>query len=763
MGISLDSLNPEQREAVLDTEGPLLVLAGAGSGKTRVLTYRIAYIVEDLGVSPYEVLAITFTNKAAGEMRSRLAELLPSTRGMWISTFHAMGVRMLRRDADLLGYTRDFVIYDESDVKRLLKAIYQELDIDPRTFPPGEVRSRISTAKNALQSPDDHEEAAMFAGPRQRVAAQVHREYARRLKAANAMDFDDLLVCTYRLLKEFPEVRQAYQERFRYILIDEYQDTNHVQYLIVHLLAERHRNIMVVGDDDQSIYSWRGADVRNILEFERDYEDAHVIKLERNYRSTGNILRVANTLVAHNEHRKPKALFTEESDGDEVEVYLAADEREEGRWIASEIEQLKRQRGGGYDDFAVLYRTNAQSRIIEDMFLRAGVPYRIVAGTRFFDRAEIRDVMAYLKVVTNPADEVSAKRIINTPRRGIGDKTVARIDSISRQEGCSFMEAVDKACDDTSFTTRLRSALAAFSSLFKEARTYGGDLRDIVETIVSKSGLIEALEAEHTDEARGRIENIREFFSVAAEYDETHRQDMADGDGSDIQDEGGSRPATLSDFMAWLALRTDLDTLEEGESSVVLMTVHSAKGLEFPVVFVAGMEDSIFPHSNARTDPNGLEEERRLAYVAFTRAQSRLILTYARTRSLYGATHANPRSRFIGEMGEEGVKLRGTGSDGFFGTGREKRGSRNGMYGDGSSREAYSSRVFGRGRTGSRKGDDQQASGARETFAVGDVVDHKVFGRGTVTRVDGDVLYVTFVNGKSKKLLKGYTPIVKIG
>lgn len=763
MGVSLDSLNPEQREAVLETEGPLLVLAGAGSGKTRVLTYRIAHIVEDLGVSPYEVLAITFTNKAAGEMRDRLATLLPSTRGMWISTFHAMGVRMLRRDADLLGYTGDFVIYDESDVKRLLKTIYQELDIDPRTFPPGEVRSRISTAKNALQSPDDHEEAAMLAGPRQRVAAQVHREYARRLKAANAMDFDDLLVCTYRLLKEFPEVRQAYQERFRYILIDEYQDTNHVQYLIVHLLAERYRNIMVVGDDDQSIYSWRGADVRNILEFERDYEDAHVVKLERNYRSTGNILRVANTLVAHNEHRKPKALFTEQSDGDEVEVYLAADEREEGRWIASEIERLKGQRGGGYDDFAVLYRTNAQSRIIEDMFLRAGVPYRIVAGTRFFDRAEIRDVMAYLKVVTNPADEVSARRIINTPRRGIGDKTVARIDSISRQEGCTFMEAVDRACDDPSFTSRLRSALTAFSSLFKEARAYEGDLRDVVEMIVARSGLIEALESERTDEARGRIENIREFYGVAAEYDETHGQDLVDGDGSDVQDDEAPRPATLSDFMAWLALRTDLDTLEGEGSSVVLMTVHSAKGLEFPVVFVAGMEDSIFPHSNARTDPSGLEEERRLAYVAFTRAQSHLVLTYARTRSLYGATHANPRSRFIGEMGEEGVKLRGTGSDGFAGTGREKRGSRNGMYGDGSSREASSARVFGRGQVGTGRGGDLQAPGARETFAAGDVVDHKVFGRGTVTRVDGDVLYITFVNGKSKKLLKGYTPIVKIG
>lgn len=761
MSISLEDLNEEQREAVEATEGPLLVLAGAGSGKTRVLTYRIAHIVEDLGVSPYEILAITFTNKAAAEMRGRLEGLLGTVRGMWVSTFHAMGVRMLRRDADRIGYTRDFTIYDEDDMKRLLKSIYADLGIDPRMVPLNGVRSRISAAKNALRTPEDYEADVASLGPQLRVTARVYTELDRRMRAANAMDFDDLLVCTYRLLDTVPEVRAAYQNRFRYILVDEYQDTNHVQYLLVHLLAEGHRNIMVVGDDDQSIYSWRGADVRNILEFERDYDDAKVVKLERNYRSTGNILAAANALVAHNENRKPKKLYTETGAGSEVSIYLAPDEREEGRWIASEIDRLKLERDGTYDDFAVLYRTNAQSRIIEDMFLRAGIPYRIVAGTRFFDRAEIRDVMAYLKVVVNPADEISAKRIINTPRRGIGDKTVARLESIARQEDCTFMEAVRRAISDEAFTPHLHKVFGDFVRLFEEARTFEGDLRDVVEMVIARAGLIEALEAEHTDEAIGRIENIREFFGVAAEYDETHRADELDGvDPETVTDPS---PAVLPDFMTWLALRTDLDSLADGDASVVLMTVHSAKGLEFPVVFVAGMEESIFPHMNSSAEPAALEEERRLAYVAITRARERLFLTYARNRSLYGSVQYNPGSRFLSEIGTEGVKTIGAGSDGFAGTGREKRGSRHGMYGDGTSSRASTSRVFGTGRgTAPEKSASRKPPMTGEEFVAGDHVDHKVFGRGTVTRVDGDVLYITFTNGKSKKLLKGYTPLVKI-
>ncbi|MGN0034944.1 MAG: ATP-dependent helicase, partial [Coriobacteriales bacterium] len=587
MSLSLEDLNPEQREAVLCTEGPLLVLAGAGSGKTRVLTYRIAHIVEDLGADPSEVLALTFTNKAAGEMRARLGTLLGSTRGMWVSTFHAMCVRILRRDADRIGYARSFSIYDESDMKSLLKDVYSDLQVNSRMVPVQRARSIISNAKNALQTAEAFAESAETGGPVARIVAPVYVELDRRMRLANAFDFDDLLMHTYFLFEEHPDVLESYQRRFRYLLVDEYQDTNHVQYLLVHQLAALRHNVMVVGDDDQSIYSWRGADVRNILEFERDYPDAKVVKLERNYRSTGNILAVANELVSHNEHRKSKRLYTDVGPGEKVCVYLASDEREEGRWVAEQIDRLREERGGTYDGFAVLYRTNAQSRVIEDMFLREGIPYRIVGGTRFFDRAEIRDVMAYLKVVVNPADEVSAKRVINTPRRGIGDKTIARLDSIARQEGCTFMEAVARAAGDESFTAHIRRGLDEFARVFSDARTYEGDLRDVVETIVEHSGLVESLRATHTEEADRRIENIREFFGVVQDYDDARREEAE-------EDEEPFEGTGLEDFMAWLALRSDLDALAEDGSSVVLMTVHSAKGLEFPVVFVTGLEEGVF-------------------------------------------------------------------------------------------------------------------------------------------------------------------------
>ena len=441
--IDIDSLNDAQREAVLTCEGPLLVLAGAGSGKTRVLTHRIAHMVADLGVAPWQVLAITFTNKAAAEMRERLGALLPGgTRGMWVCTFHAMGVRILRDDAELLGYRPNFTIYDDDDSKRLVKAIMSDLDIDTKQFPVNMVRSKISAAKNAMVSPD--EMAGQAADPATQKAARVYGELQRRLMVANAMDFDDLLVNTLLLFEKHPDVLARYQQRFIQISVDEYQDTNHVQYLITKKLAERHRNLMVVGDDDQSIYSWRGADIQNILDFEKDYPDARVVKLQQNYRSTGHILAAANAVVANNSHRKPKRLFTDEGDGEPILAYQAADERDEGRWVAAEIERLH---GGGiaYDDMAVFYRTNAQSRILEDMFLRAGVPYKIVGGTRFFDRAEIRDVMAYLKLVLNPADDVSARRVVNVPRRGIGATSQDKIAAYAASRGISFFEAA-QAC-----------------------------------------------------------------------------------------------------------------------------------------------------------------------------------------------------------------------------------------------------------------------------------------------------------------------------
>ncbi|MBP3885551.1 MAG: UvrD-helicase domain-containing protein, partial [Olsenella sp.] len=519
--VDLTTLNPAQRAAAECTKGPLLVLAGAGSGKTRVLTYRIAHMISDEGVRPWQVLAITFTNKAAAEMRERLNALLPGgTRGMWICTFHAMCVRMLREDGELLGYQPNFTIYDDDDSKRLVKAIMSDLDIDQKQCPLPAIRSKISQAKNALVYPDEMQAQAQ--SPVDRAAARVYHALQRRLERANAMDFDDLLVKTFELLSKYPEVLDHYQERFRQISVDEYQDTNGVQYAITNLLARKYQNLMVVGDDDQSIYSWRGADIQNILSFRKDYPNATVVKLEQNYRSTGHILSAANAVVRHNARREEKRLFTDGGDGEKIQVFQASDERDEGRWIGSEIEKLH-DAGTSYDDVAVFYRTNAQSRTLEDMFLRAGVPYKIVGGTRFFDRAEIRDVTAYLKLVVNPDDDVSALRVINTPRRGIGTTSVNKIRAYAADAGISFFSAA-QACvaEEGLLTAKARSALASFTSTIEAARHFSGDLADVVEMIVDRTGLIQALESENSVEADGRIENIREFFGVAQEFDETH-------------------------------------------------------------------------------------------------------------------------------------------------------------------------------------------------------------------------------------------------
>ena len=813
MSINLDVLNSPQREAVECTEGPLLVLAGAGSGKTRVLTYRIANLLENKGVAPWEILAITFTNKAAAEMRERLGGLVgPRSRGMWVSTFHSMCVRMLRADAERLGFTRNFTIYDTDDQKRLYKEIMSELDIDSKRFPINALMNRISTAKNELIVPGDFEKQAT--DPVGKVAARVYERLQQRLKAANAFDFDDLLLYAYLLLKNHEEVRRAYQDRFRYIMVDEYQDTNHAQYAICGLLAESHHNLMVVGDDDQSIYSWRGADIRNILEFEQDYPDAHTVKLEQNYRSVGNVLAAANAVIANNQHRKAKKLFTDAEDGDKIQVYMAADERDEGRWIAGEIE--KQHTGGlSYNQIAVFYRTNAQSRMLEDMLLRAGVPYRIVGGTRFFDRAEIRDVMAYLTLVVNPADDIAAKRVINVPRRGIGKTTVERIERFAAEMDMPFLEAAELAIVDPELRASVRKSVAEFVQLIKDAQSYEGELRNVVQAIIDKSGLISALEAENTDEARGRVENIQEFLSVANEFAETHtdedaeyeaphvpeatqppapeasrlveRQEVmgsviteASAGSSEASEFGGEgneeqppvrvlRGDSLADFIEWVRLRTDLDTMTEDGRAVTLMTVHSSKGLEFDCVFVAGMEETLFPHMNSVNDAAGIEEERRLAYVAITRARKRLYLTCASQRQIFGQTSANPVSRFIHEIPSELRHTTGLGSAGFSGTGWEKRGSRRGISGSGT--EAGEGRVFGRSSaSGSRKRASERAArdigkkeAANMSFAVGDMVDHKTFGRGKVTKIDGDTLHVKFSKtGQTKKLLKDFAPIVKI-
>ena len=795
--LDLDALNKAQREAVLCTHGPLLVLAGAGSGKTRVLTYRIAHMIEDEGVRPWQVLAITFTNKAAAEMRERLGALVPSTRGMWVCTFHAMCVRMLREDADRLGYKPNFTIYDDDDSKRLVRNIMQDLSLDQKQFPINAVRSRISAAKNALMYPDQMQGQAE--APLDRTAARVYQELQRRLARANAMDFDDLLVKAYELLRKAPDVLDAYQERFRQISVDEYQDTNGVQYAITNLLARKYQNLMVVGDDDQSIYSWRGADIRNILSFQKDYPNARVVKLEENYRSTGHILNAANAVVANNSKRTAKRLYTSRGDGEKIHIFQASDERDEGRWIGAQIEKLHDE-GTSYDDMAVFYRMNAQSRILEDMFLRAGVPYKLVGGTRFFDRAEIRDVMAYLKLVINPDDDVSAQRVVNTPRRGIGTTSINKISAYAASHGTSFFVAAQACATEKGLlTAKVRNALAQWTNAIETARHYSGDLADVVAMIVDASGLIKALEAEHSEEADGRIENIREFFSVAQEFDETHddvaetleslRQlreagqlddaeaeadernaqvaasmqndaasagvgsyaaasptqsgaatrvadgsnvlglapvdvngtssglggavgDSAAADGSlaaagAVADAGAAgqmgflteRAPVASEklpaFIEWLALRSDLDSLAGQQHAVTMMTIHAAKGLEFPVVFVSGMEEGIFPHTGHDQDPAKLEEERRLAYVAITRAERKLYLTYAATRRMYGSVQSYPRSRFLNEIPEKDTEVTGVGSAGFSGVGWEKRGDRRGTFGSGRGSEVYGGHVFG--------------------------------------------------------------------
>lgn len=772
MPIDLETLNEPQREAVLCTEGPLLVLAGAGSGKTRVLTHRIAHLVVDLGVAPWQIMAITFTNKAAAEMRERLGQLMGGyVRGMWVSTFHSMCVRILRSDCERLGFAPGFTIYDDSDSKSLVKRIMAELNIDPNRYPESMVRNRISKAKNELVTPEVFEDR--YKDPTAQVVGRIYKVLQERLRALNAFDFDDLLLYTYLLLKNHKEVLEVYQDRFRYLLVDEYQDTNHAQYALTQLLAAKHRNIMVVGDDDQSIYSWRGADLSNILDFEKDYPEAHVVKLEENYRSTGNILAAANAVIENNLMRKRKTLFTSQGEGEKIMVFTASDERDEGRWIAAEIEH---QHGNGtsYNQMAVFYRTNAQSRMLEDMLLRAGVPYRLVGGTRFFDRAEIRDVMAYLNLVVNPANDVAAQRVINVPKRGIGNTTIEHIRTVAAGNRCTFLQAAELCMLDEGIRPNTRKAIAEFVGIIHEAQQYSGDLRKVIEMIVDKAGIIEFYRNNPSEDSQSRIENIQEFFGVVDEYRETHEDADALFEAPKVgEDQSAETPPvrvfeadSLSDFVEWVTLRTDMDTMAEDGAAVTLMTIHSAKGLEFDCVFVAGLEESIFPHSNSSFDPQGLEEERRLAYVAITRARKRLYLTAALTRRIFGQTNANPVSRFIGEIPNELRKSIGVGSSGFSGSGWEKRGSRRGIAGSGT--EAGGGRVFGQSSASNAKRDARSASAGKKpaaamSFAVNDTVDHKVFGRGTVVKVDGDTLHVKFArNNQTKKLLKDYAPIVKI-
>ncbi len=777
--LDLESLNEAQREAVMCTEGPLLVLAGAGSGKTRVLTYRIAHLVADLDVAPWRILAITFTNKAAAEMRERLLQTVPGgIRGMWVCTFHAMAVRMLRDEAELVGYDPNFTIYDDGDSRALLRRLCDGEHLDPKRTPLQRVRSRISNAKMALVGPSEF--LARAGKPEDLAIARVYERYQAELERTNAMDFDDLLANAYRLLSGHEDVLARYQERFRYISVDEYQDTNRVQYHLTNLLAARSRNLMVVGDDDQSIYSWRGADIQNILDFKRDYPEATVVKLERNYRSTAHILEAANAVVAHNRRRETKHLYTEGEKGEPIGVYRATDEQDEGRWIASEIERLHR-RGLSYDDVAVFYRTNAQSRTIEDMFLRAGVPYKIVGGTRFFDRSEVRDVMAYLRLVVNPLDDVSARRVVNVPRRGIGDQSMAKIDAVAARYGISFFEAAELAVGgEGDLAPRARQALGAWTSAIEEARRYTGELARVVEMIISKSGMLEELENANTPQSLARAENIREFFLIAQEFDESHEVSPAALLGVDDLEAGPEAPEEaagadadapsaekLPAFLEWLALRSDLDALSGHTSAVTLMTVHAAKGLEFPAVFVAGLEEGLFPHRGPQAEQRDVEEERRLAYVAITRARTRLYLTYAEKRRTWGSSQAAAPSRFLKEIPKEHLKSLGTGSLGFEGTGWEKRGDRHGTFGSGTGAYAWGARSTTAGSVAPKAPvapalrHTQRA--AKPSFKVGDMVAHKTFGQGMVISAEGDIVEVQFKGmDKPKRLMLGFAPLVKL-
>lgn len=630
----LDKLNPVQRQAVTHPSGPLLILAGAGSGKTRVLTYRIAHLIENCGVRPHQILAITFTNKAAREMQERLEALVPNTRGMWVSTFHAACMRMLRRDGERLGLGKNFVIYDTSEQTALIKQCLKDLSINSERFKPSMVHGLISRAKNNLESPEEY--ARYARDPIEEKVASVYSFYQRKLLFNNAVDFDDLLYLTVELLQKHADVRAGYQEQFKHVLVDEYQDTNRAQHELVRILAAGHRNLMVVGDDDQSIYAFRGANLRNILDFEDDFPDATVIKLEQNYRSTQNILEAANAVVANNVGRKPKRLWTANTAGDPVQVLSANDERDEASQIADEI-QLLHDQGRSYDEIAILYRTNAQSRVIEEAFLRRDIPYTMYRGIEFYKRREIKDIIAYLRLLVNPADGTSFERIVNVPRRGIGATTLQRLNEYAEGHQVPLLLAAEQADKISSLGKAPANKLKAFAQQVAEWRRMMDFLNvaELVETLLDQTGYKADLEADGNDpENLARLENLQEFVSVAKEFC------LREPDSG------------LDTFLAGIELLSDADTQAEGEA-VHMLTLHTAKGLEFPIVFLTGLEEGIFPHSRALADEDELEEERRLCYVGITRAKERLYLSHAWQRLLFGRQSYNLPSRFLEEIPEE--------------------------------------------------------------------------------------------------------------
>ena len=755
-----DTLNEPQREAVLHTDGPLLILAGAGSGKTRVLTHRIAYLIEELGVNPWNILAITFTNKAAGEMRQRVDDLVGfGSESIWVSTFHSMCVRILRRFIDRLGYDNRFTIYDTDDQKTLMKAVCKKVDIDTKQFKERMLLSVISSAKNEMILPEEFELNAGGDFAKLKIA-KVYREYEAQLKANNALDFDDLLVKTVQLLQTQPDVRENYQERFRYIMVDEYQDTNTVQFKLVSLLAGKYRNLCVVGDDDQSIYKFRGANIRNILDFEKEYPDAKVIKLEQNYRSTGNILNAANGVISNNKGRKDKTLWTANGEGEKIGLRQFDTAYDEAEFIAGDIKKEVRD-GASYNDNAVLYRTNAQSRLLEEKFIAMNIPYKIVGGINFYARREIKDILAYLKTVDNGQDDLSVRRIINVPKRGIGLTTINRIQEAADERGISFYEAL-LAPDMIPGVGRSASKLDSFAALIEyfKGQSEKESLTDLLNEILDMTGYTQNLEADDEVDAESRLQNIEELLNKAAAYEE----DCADR----------AEKATLSGFLEEVALVADIDSLEEDQDYVVLMTLHSAKGLEFPHVYLAGMEDGLFPSYMTITgdDPDELEEERRLCYVGITRAEQQLTLTCARKRMVRGETQYNRLSRFISEIPPELLDT-GSGRRTYFteddGTDRSTEGRD--LFSGGKSASAASSRgsayASKKPFTALTKGSQLTAQKSDSlAYGVGDRVRHVKFGEGTVLDVkeggrDFEVT-VEFDTAGVRKMFAMFAKLVKI-
>jgi DNA helicase II / ATP-dependent DNA helicase PcrA len=713
----LESLNPTQLDAVEHTEGPLLILAGAGSGKTRVLTHRVAYLIDQGLAAPEEVLAITFTNKAAREMKDRVALLVgPDSRKMWVSTFHAFCARILRAHAEKLGYKRGFSIYDGADQVRLVKRCIVELGKDPKRFNPRSFQAQISSAKNVLMPPDDF--LRNTEGYIAENVAEVYDLYQRRLYENNAMDFDDLIMQTVALLELFPEVRDRYQTRFKYVHVDEYQDTNHAQYRLVNVLAAAHRNLCVVGDDDQSVYSWRGADIRNILDFERDYPEAKVVKLEQNYRSTQTILDAANAVVANNASRKAKELWTAGGEGERIRVFAASDEYAEARFVVSEIEKLT-DRGASPREIAAFYRTNAQSRALEDVLVREGVPYQIVGGVRFYERAEIKDAMAYLAVISNPADSVGLERIINVPKRGLGNTSVAKLQDHARRNGLTLYESLAEV-PAAGLAGKAEKACASVRKLFEGWRVAAREVSpaELIGAVLDESGYRGELRAENTVEAESRLENLEELINAAREYERVEPEPTLDG------------------FLQEQALYSQQDSVTSEGGSVTLMTLHNAKGLEFDHVFVVGMEEGTFPHARSLDEQN-LEEERRLAYVGITRAKKTLTLTHAKLRSNWGEREYRMPSRFLSEIPDE------------FKSGTVPTGSAAGRGG------------WGVASFGQREGGFQRATSAGADYSTGEKVRHAKFGVGQVVEAGGGKVVVRF-GAQERTFVPEMAPLSKV-